>query len=146
MSERGHMEAGQSLISELEDAIQSGSKDKRVDSLRRITDLFVADADRLNDQQIDVFDDVLGHLIKRIEGKALAELSRRLGPINNAPIEVVRRLARDDNIVVAEPILTNSTRLSDGDLIDIASTKTQAHLLAISARQQIGALVTDVLL
>ncbi|MGO9046324.1 MAG: hypothetical protein ACLQFW_05465, partial [Xanthobacteraceae bacterium] len=63
---------GQSLILELEEAIQSGSKDKRVDALRRITDLFVADADRLNDQQIDVFDDILGHLIKRIESKALA--------------------------------------------------------------------------
>ena len=140
------MDAGQSLIADLEDAIQSGSKDKRVETLRRITDLFVADADRLSDQQIDVFDDVLGHLIKRIEAKALAELSRRLGPINNAPIEVVRRLARDDNITVAEPILTTSLRLSDGDLIDIASSKTQAHLLAISARQRIGASVTDVLL
>jgi uncharacterized protein (DUF2336 family) len=140
------VDAGQSLIADLEDAIQSGSKDRRVETLRRITDLFVADADRLSDQQIDVFDDVLGHLIKRIEGKALAELSRRLGPINNAPIEVVRQLARDDNITVAEPILTSSMRLSDGDLIDIASSKTQAHLLAISARQQITPPVTDVLL
>jgi len=137
---------GQSFILELEEAIQSGSKDKRVDALRRITDLFVADADRLNDQQIDVFDDILGHLIKRIESKALAELSRRLAPIHNAPIDVVRRLARDDNITVAEPILTASARLSDHDLIEIASTKTQAHLLAISARPQIGAAVTDVLL
>ena len=77
------MDASQSLIAELEDAIQSGSKDRRVDTLRRVTDLFVADADRLNDQQIDVFDDVLGHLIKRMEAKALAELSKRLGPINN---------------------------------------------------------------
>src|SRR6202023_1211478 len=84
MSREDIMKAGQSLISELEDAIQSGSKDKRVDSLRRITDLFVANADRLNDQQIEVFDDVLGQLIKRIEGKALAELSRRLGPIANS--------------------------------------------------------------
>ena len=75
----------QSLIGELEAAIQSGSKDKRVDTLRRITDLFVADADRFNDQQIGVFDDVLGHLIKRIEGRALAELSERLAPISNAP-------------------------------------------------------------
>ncbi len=140
------MDAGQSLIADLEDAIQSGSKDRRVETLRRITDLFVVDADRLSDQQIDVFDDVLGHLIKRIEGKALAELSRRLGPINNAPIEVVRQLARDDDITVAEPILTSSMRLSDGDLIDIASSKTQAHLLAISARQQITPSVTDVLL
>src|SRR5208282_2953445 len=121
MSERGHMEAGQSLISELEDAIQSGSKDKRVDSLRRITDLFVADVDRLNDQQIDVFDDVLCHLIKRIEGKALEELSRRLAPINHAPSDVVRGLARNDDIAVAAPILTQSTRLTDSDLIEIAN-------------------------
>ena len=56
------MDASHSLISELENAIESGSKDKRVDTLRRITDLFVSDADRLNDLQIDVFDDVLGHL------------------------------------------------------------------------------------
>ena len=140
------MEAGQSLISELEDAIQSGSKDKRVDSLRRITDLFVADANRLNDQQIDVFDDVLCHLIKRIEGKALEELSRRLAPINQAPSDVVRQLARNDDIAVAAPILTQSTRLTDSDLIEIASTKPQAHLLAISGRSQIGATVTDVLL
>ena len=91
----------QSLIAELESAIDSGSKDKRVDALRRITDLFVADADRLNDQQIDVFDDVLSHLIKRIEGRALAELSQRLGPVNNAPLEVVRQLARNDDIAVA---------------------------------------------
>jgi len=140
------MEAGQSLIAELEDAIQSGSKDKRVDSLRRITDLFVADADRLNDQQINVFDDVLCHLIKRIEGKALEELSRRLAPIHQAPSDVVRRLARNDDIAVAAPILTQSTRLSDNDLIEIASTKPQPHLLAISGRSQIGAAVTDVLL
>jgi uncharacterized protein (DUF2336 family) len=140
------MNAEHSLIAELEDAIESGSKDKRVDTLRRITDLFVSDANRLNDQQIQVFDDVLSHLIKRIEGKALAELSRRLGPINNAPTEIVRRLARDDNITVAEPILMQSARLNDKDLIEIATTKTPAHLLAISGRSQIGANVTDVLL
>jgi uncharacterized protein (DUF2336 family) len=140
------MNVEHSLIAELEDAIESGSKDKRVDTLRRITDLFVSDANRLNDQQIEVFDDVLSRLIKRIEGKALAELSRRLGPINNAPTEIVRRLARDDDITVAEPILTQSARLNDKDLIEIATTKTPAHLLAISGRSQIGANVTDVLL
>jgi uncharacterized protein (DUF2336 family) len=81
-----------------------------------------------------------------MEAKALAELSRRLGPINNAPSDIVRRLARDDNITVAEPVLTQSVRLSDTDLIDIANTKTSAHLLAISARAHIGTNVTDVLL
>jgi uncharacterized protein (DUF2336 family) len=137
---------GHSLIVELEEAIESGSKDKRIDAFRRLTDLFVADADRLSDRQVEVFDDVLGHLIKSIESKALAELSRRLAPIHNAPIEVVRRLARDDDIAIAGPILTASERLSDRDLIEIACSKTQGHLLAISTRPQIGAAVTDVLL
>ncbi len=136
----------QSLIAELEDAIQSGSKDRRVDTLRRITDLFVTDADRFNDQQIGVFDDVLGHLIKRIEGKALAELSQRLAPVQNAPIEVVQQLARNDDVAVAAPILSQSRRLSDHDLIDIAHTKTQGHLVAIAARSQVGSSVTDALL
>jgi uncharacterized protein (DUF2336 family) len=140
------MSQEQSLIAELESAIDSGSKDKRVDALRRITDLFVTDAERLSDQQIDVFDDVLGHLIKRIEGRALAELSQRLAPVHNAPVEVVRQLARDDDIAVAAPILTQSRRLSDHDLIDIANTKAQGHLLAIAARPQIASPVTDALL
>jgi hypothetical protein len=42
------MDGGKSLIAELEDAIQSGSADNRVDTMRRITDLFVGTADRLS--------------------------------------------------------------------------------------------------
>ena len=146
MSKMGTADVGPSLIAELEEAIQSGDKDKRVNTLRRVTDLFVMDADRLNDRQIDVFDDVIGHLIKRIESKALAELSQRFAPIKNAPSDVVRQLARDDDITVAGPVLTQSPRLTDNDLIEIASTKTQAHLLAISGRSQIAETVTDTLL
>jgi uncharacterized protein (DUF2336 family) len=72
--------------------------------------------------------------------------SQRLAPVNNAPLEVVRQLARDDDIAVAAPILTQSRRLSDHDLIDIANTKAQGHLLAIAARTQIAPNVTDALL
>jgi len=136
----------QSLIGELEDAIKSGSKEKRVESLRRITDLFVTDADRLSEQQIDVFDHVLNHLIKRIEGRALAELSERLCQVNNAPIEAVRRLSRDDDVAIATPVLTRSQRLTDRDLVEIANTKSQDHLLAISGRKQVATIVTDALL
>lgn len=140
------MPAVSSLIDELEAALQSGSKDKRIDSLRRITDLFVAGADRFSDQQIEVFDDVLEHLVKRIESKAREELSHRLGPIDNAPPQTVRRLARDDDIKIAAPILTRSRRLTNRDLIDIAGSKSQDHLLAIAGRTQIATNVTDALL
>lgn len=140
------MTANHSLIDELEGAIQSGSKDKRVDTLRRVTDLFLRDADRLSDQQITVFDDVIGHLIERIETRARAELSNRLAPVGNAPLEVMQSLAQDDDIGVAGPVLEQSKRLKSSDLVQIAKTKGQAHLHAISGRPQLEASVTDVLL
>src|SRR5512145_2293494 len=90
--------AGASLIAELESAVQSGSKTERVDTLRRITDLFLSTQERLSAEQIDVFDEVIGHLARRIEIRALAELSERLAPIDNAPPGVIRNLAREDEI------------------------------------------------
>jgi len=140
------MGASHSLIDEIEDAIRSGSKEKRVDTLRRVTDLFLTEANRLSDRQIALFDDVLGHLIERIEIKAMAELSTALAPVNNAPIELNRRLARDDEIAVAGPVLKQSERLSARDLVEITQTKGQAHLLAISSRRELDAVVTDALL
>ena len=136
----------ESVIADLQHALEGGSKDKRVETLRRVTDLFLGVADRCNEAQIAVFDDVLYHLIKRIETKALEELSTRLAPINNAPIEVIRRLARNDDIVVAAPVLSQSARLTVEDLIEITQTMSQAHLLAISGRTHIHESVTDELL
>ena len=140
------MSAQRSFIAELEDAIQSGSSERRVETLRRVTDLFLNDADRLNEEQIGLFDDVLCHLIKRIETKALIELSGHLAPIDNSPIEVIRRLAWNDEITVAGPVLTQSARLTASDLIEIAGTKSQQHLLAISGRSELEESVTDALL
>jgi len=135
-----------SFIVELDEAVQSRSTEKRVETLRRVTDLFLGEADRLNNEQIELFDDVLVKLIERIENKALADLSSRLAPIDSAPITVIRRLARNDEISVAGPVLATSSRLTANDLIEVAKTKSQSHLLAISGRSQIDETVTDVLL
>jgi uncharacterized protein (DUF2336 family) len=133
------------LLAELEVAVKNGSPEKRVDTLRRVTNLFLEGSDRLNEQQIGVFDDVLVHLIQRIESKALVQLSTSLAPVDNAPIEVIRSLSRHDEIAIAGPVLTQSNRLSESDLIDIAKRKSQGHLLAISGRASLSDAVTDVL-
>lgn len=65
------MSAEQSIIAELEAAMQSGSHDKRVNTLRRITDLFVADADRFDERELSVFDGVMEHLISASRAKRL---------------------------------------------------------------------------
>lgn len=141
-----HHADSSSLFDDLDAALQSGSSEQRVAMLRQITDLFLSKADRLNEEQIGVFDDVLVQLIERIETRTLAEISKRLGPVANAPIDLTLNLARHSEIEVARPILTSSTRLTTADLVEIAKTKSQDHLLAISERAQIETAVTDVLL
>lgn len=138
--------AQHSLIAELERATHSGSHDKCVDTLTRVTDLFLAGADRFSEDQVRLFEDVLGFLIQRIETRARAELSTRLALVDNAPIRVVQQLAQDDEITVAEPVLSRSARLTGDDLIHIARTKSQGHLLAISGRKHLDEAVTDLLL
>ena len=134
-----------SIIAELEDAVRAGSPTKRVETLRQVTDLFLNDGDRLNDEQVQVFDDVLCLLIARVETRAKAELSKRLGPIDYAPFEVIRFLAFDDEIAVAGHVLTHSSRLGTDTLVEVASIKGQDHLLAISARANLPEAVTDVI-
>src|SRR5262245_44367833 len=139
------MQAAASLISDLETAITSSGSDRRIETLRRVTDLFLSNANRYDNEQVQVFDDVLGRMINHIEGRALAELSERLAPVDNAPLEVIRTLAMNDAIEVAGPVIENSARLTSSDLVDIASSKSQDHLLAISGRKEIDESVTDVL-
>ncbi len=139
------MQDSWSLIAELETAVSGSDPQKRAEILRRVTDLFLHDSDRLNDQQVAVFDDVLVHLVANIEARALAQLSGSLAPVPNAPYETVRKLAFDDRITIAAPVIARSPRLSDADLIGIASSKSDDHLFAMSGRAALSEAVTDVL-
>ena len=134
-----------SIIAELEDAVRGGSSARRVETLRQVTDLFLNDGERLSDDQVKVFDEVLCLLIARVETRAKAELSKRLAPLDYAPFEVIQHLAWDDEIEVAGSVLANSSRLGTDVLVEIASSKGQDHLLAISGRPNLPVAVTDVI-
>lgn len=139
------MSANLSLIPELEQVVQHGTREKRAETLERITSLFLNGASTYNNEHVDLFDDVFGLLIEEIESKVRAVLSTRLAPVSNAPVRVLRTLAKDDDIAVAGPVLQLAPALPEADLVDVAKTKSQAHLQAISARRVLGEAVTDVL-
>lgn len=139
------MVAYASLLPELEEAIARGSAERRAETLERITQLFLHGADQLSEEQVGLFDEVFGRLIHEIEQRALAELAQVLAPVAKAPRGVVRQLANHDDIAIAGPVLQQSPRLDDDDLVAIARAKSQAHLLAISGRSEIDTTVTDVL-
>jgi uncharacterized protein (DUF2336 family) len=138
--------ASTSLIAELDDAIKAGSPARRVQILKRVTDLFRADVLRLDEAQTDVFDDVLVRLIKGIDARTLSQLSIILAEIATAPRETVRQLAFHENGLVASPVLTKSNRLSEKHLIEIAHSLSQQHLLAISTRRSLSEALTDALI
>jgi len=133
------------LIKELESALGRQSDGERTVTLRRITDLFLSAADRFDAQQLQLFNDIMLRLIEKIEARAIVELSERLAPVPTAPAGVVGVLARLDDVAAAGPILTQSERLNQADLLDIAETKSQEHLLAIAGRKRIEIPVTDTL-
>jgi uncharacterized protein (DUF2336 family) len=148
-------QAQSSIIDEVEVAIHAGSDEKRLETARRVTDLFLCSAGSYNDEQIALFDDVLERLIKTIELRsiadmaarvALAEISAQLAPIAQAPPSVIRRLAGNDEIRIAGPVLQESARLDEAELLRIATTKGEQHLLAIAGRWWLKEIVTDALL
>ncbi len=149
------LNAEQSIVSEIEQAISLGSAEKSLETVRRVTSLFLASAGNFNSEQIELFDNVLERLIKTIEIRAIADVSARvalvetslqLAGVAQAPPTVIRRLARHDSITVAGPVLSESSRLSAEDLVEIAKTKSEQHLLAISGRWWLTEIVTDALL
>lgn len=131
--------------SELDAALSHRSDGQRTAIMRQMTDLFLTTAGSLTRDHVALFDDVMMRLVDHIEHEAQIELSKRLAPVGNAPTNVIGRLSRSDDIAVSGPVLERSPVLTDPDLIEIAQTKSQNHLLAIARRPSISTLVTTAL-
>jgi uncharacterized protein (DUF2336 family) len=137
--------SSESLLEELQTALSHGTVAHRVETLRRVTDLFVGNALDYSDDHVRVFDDVFQCLIEQIETSARVLLADRLAPIAAAPPKIIRTLALDEVIEVSGPVLSKSERLDEEILIEIARTRGQAHLKAISLRRVLSEALTDVL-
>jgi uncharacterized protein (DUF2336 family) len=132
-----------SFLRDLDDAVLRGSAESRIRALWHTTDLLIAG--RYSDDEIWTFGEVIGRLADEIEVAARAQLAKRLPRFDNAPINIIHKLAFDDSIDVAGPVLRESGRLDAKTLAANARTKSQPHLLAISKRKSLEETVTDVL-
>jgi uncharacterized protein (DUF2336 family) len=133
------------LMDELDETLASGSTPSRTRLLQRVTDLYLDGAVHYSDEQIALFDDVLGRLLSDIEESAKRELARRLAAAPVPPPKVARTLALDEAPAVAAPLLIHNDRLDDTDLLACARKGSQVHLLAITKRPVVNEPVTDVL-
>jgi hypothetical protein len=92
-----------SFLQELEVAVSGGSAESRRRALWYATDLLITG--RYTDDEIWMFGEVIGRLEQEIEVAARAQLAKRLARTDNAPIGIINKLAFDDSIDVAGPVL-----------------------------------------
>ncbi|MGY8710629.1 DUF2336 domain-containing protein [Bradyrhizobium sp. 18BD] len=139
------MTVATSLIPGLDDIVKRGDPRRRGEIARAIAELFFQDPARLRPELIDLFDDLLIDLVPHAELTSRVDLAERFSRLNNAPRHLVNQLARENEIMVAGPVLRRSPVLDDAALVEIARLKGQGHLLAMTERPALSAVITDVL-
>lgn len=97
-----------------------------------------------SERELDIATDILRKLVRETEIAVRHRISERLAKDPKAPRDLVLALAKDDEILVARPVLTMSAALRDKDLIDIVRQKTRQHQMAVAARGQLSEAVTAV--
>ena len=133
-------------LADLEQQFRTFDPQKRRETLRAITDLFLSSAPQLDEAGVEVFDGVFDAALEKHDVEALTDISERMAPVPNAPSRLIKRLANNSEIAVAGPVLSQSPRLNETDLREIAQSKGNSHLLAMSTRKHLTASVTDILI
>ncbi len=98
----------------------------------------------LSPRESELIADVLIGLLRQAELDMREALAERLAVIDNVPLRLVLQLANDE-IEVANPILSQSPVLGDLDLIYIIKSKGPAYWQAIARRQEMSNQVLNLL-
>ena len=112
----------------------------------QLSDLFVQLPDQISEALISLFDALFERIAEEVDTSALADLSRQLARLENAPVNLMRALASCTDVGVAYPVLAYSNQLDEGSLIRHARAASQKHLLAITLRESLSEALTDVLI
>lgn len=110
--------------------------DERDQLFRNMAQLYSFVSDRCDDEQVAQYDDVLCQLAGLVEVEARTHVSKLLAPLARAPGNVVVKLANDE-YAVAAPLLEFSNVLSDDDLIEIVTNRSEGHRVAIASRSSV---------
>ena len=121
------MTVATALIPGLDEIVKRGDPRRRGEVARAIAELFFHDAERLRPDLIDLFDNLLIDLVPHAELTSRIDLAERFSRLDNAPPHLVTQLARENEIMVAGPVLRRSPVLDESALVEIARLKGQGH-------------------
>ncbi|TYC51980.1 DUF2336 domain-containing protein [Rhodobacterales bacterium] len=133
------------MISDIINLAKESSSAKRHQLVEHVTGLFVNGSHSYQTEEIALFNTVLESMLPSMDTEQKKAVSERLSTVESTARELACALARDE-IDIARPMLTSSKSLKTEDILQLAKTLGQEHLLAISKRNHLESNVTDVLL
>lgn len=133
------------MLNDLLNLAEESSPEKRHQLVEHVTGLFVNGAHSYQTEEITLFNTVLERMLPAMDDEHKKVLSEQLAPFDTTSHAVALKLAKEE-IDIARPMLTSSDALQTEDILRLAKTMGQGHLLAISKRSHLESNVTDVLL
>ncbi len=122
------------------------SSAKRVELLRRITDAYIQVDAPVRTAAQYLFDELIVKLVEVISAHDRAQVSGHFSKCDELPVALAHRLATDQDIAVAAPMLEGYAGLPEATLIAVATDGSQQHLRSIASRPRVSCSVTDVVL
>jgi len=122
------------------------SPEKRLELLHKVTDLYLDGVDTNSASETYLFNEIMEKIVDQFSRDIKKQVSSTLAILPDFPTNIVRKLADDEDIEVARPVLRNAFSLTDDDLVKLAQRGSQAHLAAIAGRATLPEKVTDVLI
>jgi uncharacterized protein (DUF2336 family) len=132
---------------ELLKELSSGpTPDRRLELLRKVTDLYLSNPHDPSEMEEALFSDILDRVLDTIGPALKPEFAEQLADAARTPEKIARKLAWDEDFEVAGPVLSRSPALTHQDLLDIASRASDKRLQAVASRPSVPSTVTDVLI
>jgi len=110
-----------------------------------LSELFGGGVSALPPGERELMTEILERLIHEVEMSVRKALAEKLATDDGAPRSLISMLANDE-IPVAQPILSRSKALHDLDLVEIVRHRTLGHRLAVAMREKLSPVVCNALL
>ncbi len=136
--------ASKKLAKELVQLAAEQSSDKRLKLLRHITDAYLVSDEQSFPAAHYLFDELVARILEAIGVHDRAQASTHFSAMAKIPNSMAHRLATDEDINVASPMVENYHGLSEETLLAVATKGSQDHLRSIANRSAVHPPVSDI--
>ncbi|SDU27583.1 DUF2336 domain-containing protein [Stappia sp. ES.058] len=130
---------------QLAELARNGSAESTGELVSALTDLFCRAPNEERERVSLIFGDIVLRVLDRLECAARAALSQRIADDNDAPKDLLKALAADEELEVATPVLEQGGGLSDQDFAEVAEAVPTSHLMVLTQRPAIKPVLTKVI-